>query len=50
MKDNKSPGVMDFHNKILIETVEQISMQLERVFNLSSLKQGVVPLNGKKQT
>ena len=36
MKDNKSPGVDGIHKKkLLMETVEQISIPLARVFNLS---------------
>ena len=42
MKDNKSPGVDGIPPKLLIETVEQISIPLARVFNLS-LKKGVFP-------
>ena len=42
MKDNKSPGLGGIPPKLLMETVEQISMPLARVFNLS-LKEGVVP-------
>ena len=42
MKDNKSPGVDEIHPKLLMEIVEQIIIQLARVFNLS-LKEGVVP-------
>ena len=34
-KDNKSPGVDGILPKLLMETVEQISIQLARVFNLS---------------
>ena len=49
MKDNKSPGVDGIPPKLLMETVEQISIPLARVFNLS-LKEGVFLLNGKKQT
>ena len=41
MKDNKSPGVDGIPPKLLMETVEQISIPLTRVFNLS-LKEGVV--------
>ena len=41
MKDNKSPGVDGIPPKLLMETVEQISIPLARVFNLS-LKEGVV--------
>ena len=40
MKDNKTPGVNGIPPKLLMETVEQISIPLERVFNLS-LKDGV---------
>ena len=43
MKDNKSPGVDGIPPKLLMETVEQISIPLARVFNLS-LKEGVVPV------
>ena len=52
MKDNKSPGVDGIPPKLLMETVEQISIPLARTFNLS-LKEGVVPfelIKGKKQT
>ena len=52
MKDNKSPGVDGIPPKLLMETVEQISIPLARTFNLS-LKEGVVPfelIEGKKQT
>ena len=42
MKDNKSPGVDGIPPKLLMETVEQISVPPARVFNLS-LKEGVVP-------
>ena len=52
MKDNKSPGVDGIPPKLLMETVEQISMPLARTFKLS-LKEGVVPfelIEGKKQT
>ena len=47
MKDDKSPGVDGIHPKLLTETVEQISVPLARVFNLS-LKEGVVPSEWKK--
>ena len=47
MRDNKSLGVDGFPPKLLMETVEQISIPLAREFNLS-LKQEF--LNGKKQT
>ena len=35
MKDNKSPGVGGILPKILMETVEQISIPRARVLNLS---------------
>ena len=47
MKDNKSPGVDGIPPKLLMETAEQISIPLARVFNLS-LKEWFL-LNGKKQ-
>ena len=47
MKDNKSPGVDGIPPKLLMETVEQISIPLARVFNLS-LKEGVVPFECKE--
>ena len=47
MKDNKSPGVDAILPKLLMETVEQISIPLARVFNLS-LKEGVVPVEWKE--
>ena len=47
MKDNKSPGVDGIPPKLLMETVEQISIPLARVFNLS-LKEGVVPFQWKE--
>ena len=43
MKDNKSPGVDGIFPKLLLETVEQISIPLATVFNLS-LEEGKVPL------
>ena len=46
MKDNKSPGLDRIPPKILMETVEQISIPLARVFNFS-LKEGVVPFEWK---
>ena len=49
MKDNKSPGVDRVPPKTTTKTVEQISIPLARVFNLS-LKEGVVLSNRKKQT
>ena len=50
MKDNKSPGVDGIPPKLLMETVEQISIPLARVFNLSFVKRELFRLNGKKQT
>ena len=47
MKDNKSLGVDGISPKLLMETVEQISIPLARVFNLS-LKEGVVPFEWKE--
>ena len=47
MKDNKSLGVDGIPPKLLMETVEQISILLARVFNLS-LKDGVVPIEWKE--
>ena len=47
MKDNKSPGVDGIPPKLLMETVEQISIPLARVFNLL-LKEGVVPFEWKE--
>ena len=50
MKDNKSPGLDGIPPKLLMVTVEQISVPLARRFNLS-LKEGVVPfelIEGKK--
>ena len=47
MKDNKSPVVDGIPQKLLMETVEQISIPLARVLNLS-LKEGVVPFEWKK--
>ena len=47
IKDNKSPGVDGIPPKLLMETVEQISIPLARVFNLS-LKEGVVPFEWKE--
>ena len=46
MKDNKSPGVDGIPPKLLMETVEQISIPLARAFTLS-LKEGVVPFEWK---
>ena len=47
MKDNKSPRVDGIPPKLLMETVEQISIKLARMFNLS-LKEGVVPFEWKE--
>ena len=47
MKDNESPGVDGIPPKLLMETVEQISIPLARVFNMS-LKEGVVPFEWKE--
>ena len=47
MKNNKSPGVDGIPPKLLMETVEQISIPLARVFNLS-LKEGVIPVEWKE--
>ena len=48
MKDNKSPGVDGIPPKLLMETVEQISISLARVFNLS-LKEGDVQFEWKEE-
>ena len=47
MKDNKSPGVDGIPPKLLLEIVEQISIPLAAVFNLS-LEEGIVPLEWKE--
>ena len=47
IKDNKSPGVDGIHPKLLLEIVEQISIPLATVFNLS-LEEVVVPLEWKE--
>ena len=47
MKENKSPGVDGISPKILKETVEQISMPLAHVFNMS-LQEGVEPFEQKE--
>ena len=47
MRDNKSPGVDGIAPTILKETVEQISMPLAHVFNMS-LQEGIVPLEWKE--
>ena len=47
MKDKKSSGVDEILPKLVMETVEQISIPLARVFNLS-LKEGVVLFQWKE--
>ena len=47
MKENKSPGVDGTSQKVLKETVEQISTPLAHMFNMS-LKGGIVPLEWKE--
>ena len=47
MKENKSQGVDGISPKILKETVEQISMPLAHMFNMS-LQEGIVPLEWKE--
>ena len=47
MNENKSPGVDGISPKILKEIVEQISMPLAHVFNMS-LQEGSVPLEWKE--
>ena len=49
MKENKSPGVDGISPKILKETVEPMSTPLAHVFFMS-LREGIVPLEWKKQT
>ena len=49
MMDNKSLRVDEIPPRLLMEIVEQVSIPLARVFNLS-LKERVVLLNGNKQT
>ena len=46
-KDNKSQGVDGIPPKLPMETVEQTSIPLARVFNLS-LKEGVIPFEWKE--
>ena len=43
MKDNKSPGVDGIPPKLLLEIVEQVSIRLATVFNLS-IEEGAIPL------
>ena len=47
LKDNKSLGVDGISPRLLMETVEQISIPLARLFNLS-LKEGVFPFEWKE--
>ena len=47
MKYHKSPGVDGIPPKLLMETVEQISIPLAIVLNLS-LREGVVPFEWKE--
>ena len=47
MKNNKSPGADGIPPKLLMEAIEQISIPLARVCNLS-LKEGVVPFELKE--
>ena len=47
MNDNKLPGVDGIPPKLLMETVEQISIPFATVFNLS-LKEGDVPFEWKE--
>ena len=47
MKGNKSPGVGGIAPKLLMEAVEEISIPLARVINLS-LKEGNVPFELKE--
>ena len=49
MKENKSPGVDGISPKILKEIVEQISMPLAHVFNMS-LQKGIVPLESSSSS
>ena len=46
MKDNKSPGGDGIPPKLQMETVQEISIPLAGVFNLS-LEEGVVPFEWK---
>ena len=47
MKANKSPGVDGIPTKLLLETVEQISIPLAKIFKWS-LNEGVVPFEWKE--
>ena len=46
-KDNKSPGVDGIPPKLLLEIVDQISIPLATMFNLS-LEERIVPLEWKE--
>ena len=46
MKDNKLPGVDGITPRLLMETMEHVSIPIARVFILS-LKEGVVPFEWK---
>ena len=52
MKYNKSPGLHGIPPKLLMETVEQISIPLARMFNFMfikcSLNEGVIPFELKE--
>ena len=47
MKDNRSPGVDGIPPKLILEIIEEISVPLVTVFNLS-LEEGIVPLEWKE--
>ena len=47
MKETKSPGVDGIPPNLLMEAVEQISIPLARVLNLS-LKEGAIPFKWKE--
>ena len=46
-EDNKSPGADGIPPKLLMGTVQQVSIPLARVFNFS-LREGVVPFEWKE--
>ena len=48
IKDNKLPGVDGIPPKLLLEIVEQLSITLATVFNVS-LEEGIVPLEWKDE-
>ena len=48
MKDNESPGVDGIPPRLLVETVKQTSILLDRVLNLS-LKEEVFPFEWKDE-